>query len=102
MTGAMKSTKGFFGRIGQGLADFGAGAKDLATKSVKALGGGLNYLSGGNHGKLGNFLQDQYKNASEFARKQYDRVTAIAKRLKGTSFDLPLVLYKKLPVAFSM
>ena len=78
--------KGFFGRIGQGLADFGAGAKDLATKSVKALGGGLNYLSGGNLGKLGNFLQDQYKNASEFARKQYDRVTAVAKRLKG-KFD---------------
>ena len=78
--------KGFFGRIGQGLADFGAGAKDLATKSVKALGGGLNYLSGGNLGKLGNFLQDQYKNASEFARKQYDRVTTVAKRLKG-KFD---------------
>ena len=78
--------KGFFGRIGQGLADFGAGAKDIATKSVKALGGGLNYLSGGNLGKLGNFLQDQYKNASEFARKQYDRVTATAKRLKG-KFD---------------
>ena len=78
--------KGFFGRIGQGLADFGAGAKDLATKSVKALGGGLNYLSGGNLGKLGNFLQDQYKNASEFARKQYDRVTSVAKRLKG-KFD---------------
>ena len=78
--------KGFFGRIGQGLADFGAGAKDLATKGVKALGGGLNYLSGGNLGKLGNFLQDQYKNASEFARKQYDRVTAVAKRLKG-KFD---------------
>ena len=78
--------KGFFGRIGQGFADFGAGAKDLATKGVKALGGGLNYLSGGNLGKLGNFLQDQYKNASEFARKQYDRVTAVAKRLKG-KFD---------------
>ena len=78
--------KGFFGRIGQGLADFGAGAKDLATKGVKALGGGLNYLSGGNLGKLGNFLQDQYKNASEFARKQYDRVTTVAKRLKG-KFD---------------
>ena len=71
--------KGFFGRIGQGF-------KDLATKGVKALGGGLNYLSGGNLGKLGNFLQDQYKNASEFARKQYDRVTAVAKRLKG-KFD---------------
>ena len=78
--------KGFFGRIGQGFADFGAGAKDLTTKGVKALGGGLNYLSGGNLGKLGNFLQDQYKNASEFARKQYDRVTAVAKRLKG-KFD---------------
>ena len=78
--------KGFFGRIGQGLADFGTATKDLATKSVKALGGGLNYLSGGNLGKLGNFLQDQYKNASEFARKQYDRVTAVAKRLKG-KFD---------------
>ena len=43
-------------------------------------------MSGGSLGKLGNFLQDQYKNASEFARKQYDRVTTVAKRLKG-KFD---------------
>ena len=78
--------QGFFGRLGQSLSDLGSDAKDLATKGVKALGGGLNYLSGGNLGKLGNFLQDQYKNASKFAQKQYDRVTATAKRLKG-KFD---------------
>ena len=78
--------KGFFGRFGQSLSDLGSGAKDLATRGIKALGGGLDYLSGGNLGKLGNFLQDQYKNASKFAQKQYDRVTATAKRLKG-KFD---------------
>jgi hypothetical protein len=40
-------------------------------------------LSGGNLGKLGNFLQDQYKNASEFARKQYDKVVAVGQKLKS-------------------
>ena len=67
--------KGFFGRIFEG-------AKDV----VKNTGKGLNYLSGGNLGKLGNVLQNQYKNASAFARSQYDRVTSTAARLKG-KFD---------------
>jgi len=67
--------KGFFGRIFEG-------AKDV----VKNTGKGLNYLSGGNLGKLGNALQNQYKNASAFARSQYDRVTSTAARLKG-KFD---------------
>ena len=75
--------RGFFGRLGQGLSDFGRDARELATKGVKALGGGLDYLSGGNLGKLGNLLKDQYKNASKFARGQFDKVTAVAKRLKG-------------------
>ena len=67
--------KGFFGKIFEG-------AKDV----VKNTGRGLNYLSGGNLGKLGNALQNQYKNASAFARSQYDRVTSTAARLKG-KFD---------------
>jgi|MDSZ01.2.fsa_nt_gb hypothetical protein len=79
--------RGFFGRIGQGFADFGTATKDLATKGAKALGGGLNYLSGGNLGKLGNFLQDQYKNASKFARGQYDRVAKAAAALKGKVYQ---------------
>ncbi len=79
--------RGFFGRLGQGFSDLGAATKDLATKGVKALGGGLNYLSGGNLGKLGNFLQDQYKNASKFARGQYDKVAKAAAALKGKVYQ---------------
>lgn len=67
--------KGFFGRIFEGVKDV-----------VKNTGKGLNYLSGGNLGKLGNALQNQYKNASAFAKNQYDRVTSTAARLKG-KFD---------------
>jgi hypothetical protein len=79
--------KGFFGRIGQGFSDFGTATKDLATKGVKALGGGLNFLSGGNLGKFGNFLQDQYKNASKFARNSYDKVAQVASNLKNKAYQ---------------
>jgi len=79
--------KGFFGRIGQGFSDLGTATKDLATKGVKALGGGLNFLSGGNLGKFGNFLQDQYKNASKFARGQYDKVAQVASNLKNKAYQ---------------
>ena len=74
---------GFFDRAGDAIGGAAKGAKDLAGKGLKALGGGLNFLSGGNLGKLGNFLQDQYKNASEFARKQYDKVVAVGQKLKS-------------------
>ena len=79
--------KGFFGRIGQGFSDLGTATKDLATKGVKAFGGGLNFLSGGNLGKFGNFLQDQYKNASKFARGQYDKVAQVASNLKNKAYQ---------------
>jgi len=74
---------GFFDSAGEAISGAAKGAKDLAGKGLKALGGGLNFLSGGNLGKLGNFLQDQYKNASEFARKQYDKVVAVGQKLKS-------------------
>ena len=74
---------GFFDSAGEAIGGAARGAKDLAGKGLKALGGGLNFLSGGNLGKLGNFLQDQYKNASEFARKQYDKVVAVGQKLKS-------------------
>jgi hypothetical protein len=69
-----KPTKpqGFFGKLFEG-------AKDLA----KGVGSGLNKLSGGNLGKLGNFLQDQYKNASAAVRKQYDKVVAVGDAIKN-------------------
>ena len=74
---------GFFDSAGDAIGGAARRAKDLAGKGLKALGGGLNFLSGGNLGKLGNFLQDQYKNASEFARKQYDKVVAVGQKLKS-------------------
>ena len=76
-------------RGGGGLFDrivnnrFVKGATDLA----RAFGGGLNYLSGGNLGKFGNFLQDQYKNASKFARGQYDKVAQVASNLKNKAYQ---------------
>jgi len=71
---------GFFDKaIGGGLKKTG----DVIGSGFKALGSGLNFLSRGNLGKLGNFLQDQYKNASEFARKQYDKVVAVGQKLKS-------------------
>ena len=74
---------GFFDSAGEAIGGAAKATKDLAGKGLKALGGGLNFLSGGNLGKLGNFLQDQYKNASEFARKQYDKVVAVGQKLKS-------------------
>tara|TARA_A200000113_G_scaffold226004_1_gene249392 strand:+ start:2106 stop:4700 length:2595 start_codon:yes stop_codon:yes gene_type:complete len=74
---------GFFAQAGDNIAAATKGARDLAGKGLKAIGGGLDYLSGGNLGKLGNLLQDQYKNASEFTRKQYDNVVAVGQKLKG-------------------
>ena len=74
---------GFFDSAGEAISGAAKATKDLAGKGLKALGGGLNFLSGGNLGKLGNFLQDQYKNASEFARKQYDKVVAVGQKLKS-------------------
>jgi hypothetical protein len=64
--------KGFFGRIFEG-------AKDV----VKNTGKGLNYLSGGNLGKLGNVLQNQYKNLSKGAKAQFDKVAGVGQKLKG-------------------
>jgi len=64
--------KGFFGKLFEG-------AKDV----VKNTGKGLNYLSGGNLGKLGNVLQNQYKNLSKGAKAQFDKVAGVGKRLKG-------------------
>jgi hypothetical protein len=71
--------KGFFGRLV-------SGAKSAVKSAVRNTGKGLNYLSGGQLGKFGNVLQNQYKNASTFAKNQYDRVTSTASRLKG-KFD---------------
>lgn len=67
-----KKPQGFFGKLFEG-------AKDLASK----VGSGLNKISGGNLGKLGNFLQDQYKNASAAVRKKYDKVVAVGDLLKS-------------------
>ena len=74
---------GFFDKAGDSLKSAAKGTLELGGKGLRALGGGLNFLSGGNLGKLGNFLQDQYKNASEFARKQYDNVVKVGQKLKS-------------------
>jgi len=74
---------GFFDKAGDAIKTAAKGTVELGGKGLKALGGGLNFLSGGNLGKLGNFLQDQYKNASDFARRNYDRVVAAGKKLKS-------------------
>jgi hypothetical protein len=64
--------KGLFGKLFEG-------AKDV----VKNTGKGLNYLSGGNLGKLGNVLQNQYKNLSKGAKAQFDKVAGVGQKLKG-------------------
>ena len=74
---------GFFDKAGDALKTAAKGTIELGGKGLKALGGGLNFLSGGNLGKLGGFLQDQYKNASDFARRNYDRVVATGQKLKS-------------------
>ena len=74
---------GFFDKAGDALKTAAKGTIELGGKGLKALGGGLNFLSGGNLGKLGGFLQDQYKNASDFARRNYDKVVAVGQKLKS-------------------
>ena len=74
---------GFLDKAGDALKTAAKGTIELGGKGLKALGGGLNFLSGGNLGKLGGFLQDQYKNASDFARRNYDKVVAVGQKLKS-------------------
>jgi len=64
--------QGFFGRLVQGT-------KDLAAK----VGTGLNKISGGNLGKLGDALKSQYSNASATVRRQYDKVVSVGDRIKS-------------------
>jgi hypothetical protein len=89
--------KGFFGRIGagfqaagEGLTKFGKGAVDLGVSGLKSIGGGLNKIVGGNLGKLGDFLGEQYKNVSKGAKAAFDRVAGLGNTLKskfGSAMD---------------
>ena len=72
--------RGFFGRL------FDA-TKEAVVTTVKKLGSGLNKISGGRLGKLGEVLKDQYNNASEFVRKKYDKVVSIGDTLKKKFAD---------------
>ena len=64
--------QGFFGKLLEGT-------KDLAKK----VGTGLNKISGGNLGKLGNTLQNQYNNASSFVRNKYDKIASVGDKIKN-------------------
>ena len=89
--------KGFFGRLGagfqaagEGLAKVGQSAVDLSISGIKAIGGGLNKISGGNLGKLGDFLAEQYQNVSKLARNKFDQAVALGGKLKskfGSAMD---------------
>ena len=71
--------KGFFGKL-----------LDLGQSGLKAIGGGLNKISGGNLGKLGDFLGEQYNNVSKGARAAFDRVAGLGNTLKskfGSAMD---------------
>ena len=75
--------KGFFGKLGDGIKKAGQSALDSTTGAFKSIGSGLNKISGGNLGKLGNFLGEQYNNVSKFAKNKFDQVTAIGGKLKS-------------------
>jgi hypothetical protein len=71
--------KGFFGKL-----------LDLGQSGLKAIGGGLNKISGGNLGKLGDFLGEQYNNVSKGARAAFDKVAGLGSSLKskfGSAMD---------------
>jgi hypothetical protein len=72
-------SKGFFGKL-----------LDLGQSGLKAIGGGLNKISGGNLGKLGDFLGEQYNNVSKGARAAFDKVAGLGSSLKskfGSAMD---------------
>ena len=77
-----KPTKpqGFFGRL------FDA-TKEAVVTTAKKFGSGLNKISGGRLGKLGDALKDQYNNATEFVRKKYDKVVSIGDAVKKKFAD---------------
>lgn len=64
--------QGFFGNLLEGT-------KDIASK----VGSGLNKISGGRLGKLGDALQSQYNNASAVVKRQYDKVVAVGDKIKN-------------------
>ena len=73
--------KGFFGKLFK---------LDLGQSGLKAIGGGLNKISGGNLGKLGDFLGEQYNNVSKGARAAFDKVAGLGSSLKskfGSAMD---------------
>jgi len=75
--------KGFLGKLGDSIKKAGQSALDSTTGAFKSIGGGLNKISGGNLGKLGDFLGEQYNNVSKFAKNKFDQVTAIGGKLKS-------------------
>ena len=75
--------KGFFGKLGDGIKKAGQSALDATTGAFKSMGSGLNKISGGNLGKLGDFLGEQYNNVSKFAKNKFDQVAAIGGKLKS-------------------
>lgn len=72
--------KGFFGKLFDS-------AKETIVTTVKKFGSGLNKISGGRLGKLGDALKDQYNNATEFVRKKYDKVVSIGDTVKKKFAD---------------
>ena len=75
--------KGFFGKLGDSIKKAGQSALDATTGAFKSIGSGLNKISGGNLGKLGDFLGEQYNNVSKFAKNKFDQVAAIGGKLKS-------------------
>ena len=75
--------KGFFGKLGDGIKKVGQSALDATTGAFKSMGSGLNKISGGNLGKLGDFLGEQYNNVSKFAKNKFDKVATIGGKLKS-------------------
>ena len=82
--------KGFFGRFGDSLKKTGQSALDATTGAFKSIGSGLNKISGGNLGKVGDFLGEQYNNVSKIVRNKFDQVASIGGKLKskfGSAMD---------------
>lgn len=75
--------KGFFGKLSDGIKKAGQSAVDATTGVFKSMGSGLNKISGGNLGKLGDFLGEQYNNVSKFAKNKFDQVATIGGKLKS-------------------
>lgn len=68
--------KGFFGKLFES-------AKESVKTTVRKFGSGLNKISGGRLGKLGDALKNQYESASSFVKNKYDKVVSIGDSIKN-------------------